>query len=240
MNKYTLYDGDVLVYWSAWAEQESDTETAKLKLDELIGHIIEEVDPYGTKTHRKFFITGKNNFRHDIAKTAVYKGNRKDTEKPRHYQALRNHLMLRYDALVTEGCEADDAIGIYANYYGYDKVIIVSIDKDFEQIPTTIFNPSKWTWKTVEPWEANKNFYKQILMGDRVDNIIGIYGIGPVKAEKILSVCDSEASLYWACVEAYGETALGDVTAEERVLENGRLLYIQRYPGQLWEPPSGS
>jgi hypothetical protein len=119
-------------------------------------------------------------------------------------------------------------------------VVIVSIDKDFEQIPTNIFNPTKWEWKTIDPWTATKNFYKQILMGDRVDNIVGIYGIGPVKADKLLSSCDSEKALYWACVEAYGEDVrkVDDIfTSEERVLENGRLLYIQRYNGELWQPP---
>jgi 5'-3' exonuclease len=240
MNKTILFDADVLAYRCSWAEQESDEETAKLKLDELIGHIVEEVDAYGTSKNRKFFLTGKGNFRHDIAKTAVYKGNRKEQERPKHLSLLREYLMLKYDALVSEGCEADDLIGIHANHFGYDNVVIVSIDKDFEQIPTTIFNPTKWEWKIIDPWTATKNFYKQILTGDRVDNIVGIYGIGPVKADKLLSSCDSEKALYWACVEAYGEDVrkVDDIfTSEERVLENGRLLYIQRYNGELWQPP---
>jgi len=235
--KYLLFDGDVLVYRCAWAEKDSDEETAKLKLDELIGHIVEEVDPWGTKDHRKFFLTGRSNFRDDIAKTAVYKGNRKDTEKPQHFSALREHLIFKYDAIVTQGCEADDAIGIYATYYGYDRSIIISIDKDFEQIPTTIFNPSKWEWKEIDKWTAKKNFYKQILTGDRVDNIIGINGIGPVKAEKLLEGCDSEKALYSACVDAYFHANENLKDAEDRVLENARLLYIQRYPNELWESP---
>ena len=240
--KYLLFDADVLAYRSAWAEKDSDEETAKLKLDELIGHIIEEVDPWGTKSHRKFFLTGRGNFRNDIAKTAVYKGNRKDVEKPAHLDALRNHLIFKYDALVTQGCEADDAIGIYATYYGYDRVVIISVDKDFEQIPTTIFNPTKWEYKTVDSWTATKNFYKQILVGDRVDNILGICGIGPVKAEKLLASCDSEKALYWVCVEEYLKAMLPNdfndvIVAQERVLENARLLRIQRYNGELWQPP---
>ena len=237
MNKYILFDADVLVYRCAWAEQESSEEEAKLKLDELIGNIINEVDPWGTSKNRKFFLTGKGNFRHEIAKTAVYKGNRKEVEKPVHFSALRNYLMLKYDALVTEGCEADDAIGIHANYYGYDNVVIVSIDKDFEQLPTTIFNPSKWEWKTVDTWTATKNFYKQILMGDRVDNIIGLYGIGPAKANAILEGCDSEKALYNSCFLAYLKISDSVDGAEERVLENARLLWIQRYTGEMWQPP---
>jgi len=238
MNKKLLFDGDVLVYRCAWSEQESDEDTAKAKLDELIGQIINEVDPYGSPSDRKFFLTGRGNFRNDIAKTAVYKGNRKATEKPIHFQTLREWLISQYDATVTEGYEADDAIAIMANSFGYDNVVVISIDKDFEQLPTTIFNPSKWEWKTVDLWTATKNFYKQILTGDRVDNIIGLHGIGPVKAEKLLEGCDSEKALYWACVEAYNiAQQIGLDAAQERVLENGRLLWIQRNLNELWETP---
>lgn len=237
MTKYILLDGDVLIYRCAWSEQESDEDQAKLKLDELISNIIQEVDPYGTSKNRKFFLTGRGNFRHAVAKTAVYKGNRKDTEKPKHFNLLREYLIFKYDAIVTEGYEADDAIGIHANYYGYDNVVVVSIDKDFEQLPTTLFNPTKWEWKTVDSWTATKNFYKQILTGDRVDNIIGIMGIGPVKAEKLLAGCGSEKDLYYACVDAYTDVCYPLVNAKERVLENGRLLWIQRNLGEMWEPP---
>lgn len=231
-------DADVLAYRSAWSENTLSEETALLKLDELIGDILQEVDPYGTKSNQKYFLTGRGNFRHDIAKTAVYKGNRKDTEKPIHLAAIRNYLITKYDAHISDGNEADDMIGIYANMHGYGNVVIVSVDKDFEQIPTTIFNPTKWTWKTVEPWGATKNFYKQILTGDRVDNIMGIMGVGPVKAERILEGCDSEKSLFWACVEAYSELdKYDDTLPEDRVVENARLLYIQRNYDELWEPP---
>ena len=52
-------------------------------------------------------------------------------------------------------------------------------------------------------------------MGDRIDNIIGVKGIGCVKAAKLLE--DKTPRQMWeVCVEHLGE---------ERALENGRLLY---------------
>ena len=82
----------------------------------------------------------------------------------------------------------------------------------------------------IEEYEGIVNFYKQILTGDRVDNIVGLKGIGPVKATKILKDCKTEADLYKAVLEAYDND-------EERVLENARLLWIRREPNQIWSPP---
>lgn len=49
------------------------------------------------------YLTGKTNFRNDIAKTAVYKGNRKDKIKPRHLQIVRDYLSMSYDATISAG-----------------------------------------------------------------------------------------------------------------------------------------
>ena len=73
-------------------------------------------------------------------------------------------------------------------------------------------------------------FYSQILTGDAVDNIIGLKGIGPKKAEKSLKGCTTVQELYKVCVDMYDGS-------EERVLENGRLLWLQRLEGQIWEGP---
>jgi 5'-3' exonuclease len=139
-------------------------------------------------------------------------------------------MIMKYDAILSENCEADDMIGIYANRFGYDNVVIVSVDKDFEQIPTTIFNPSKWEWKTVDIWTATKILYKQILTGDAADNIKGLLRVGPVKADKLLEGLTEEKDLYEAVVKAYD----GD---KGRVLENARLLWLRREEGQMWQPP---
>ena len=79
--------------------------------------------------------------------------------------------------------------------------------------------------------EALFNFYKQILTGDRVDNIKGLKGIGDVKAKRILKECKDENEMYLAVLKAYEGNS-------ERVLENGQLLWIRREPNQIWKPPS--
>jgi hypothetical protein len=173
------------------------------------------------------WITGKTNFRFEVATTVPYKGNRKDAPKPRHYDALRKHLM-KLGAKMSENEEADDSVGIASTEGNY---WIVHVDKDLDQLPGWHYNPVKDEEYYVTEFEGLYSFYKQILTGDRVDNIEGIRGIGPVKADKILKDCTTEEELYAACIKAYdGNT--------DRVLENGKLLWLRREPNQMWQPPS--
>ena len=183
----------------------------------------------------ELFITGKGNYRNDIAKTAPYKGNRKDMKKPVHYQAIRNQLV-EMGAVVVDDMEADDAIAIEATKLG-DNCIIVSIDKDLDQIPGHHYNFVKGEEYYVTPEEGLKNFYKQILTGDRVDNIIGIKGCGPVKAEKLISPCKTEKEMFDVCVKAYNDDGQNGV---ERVTENAHLLWLLRHPNQHYQVPSNS
>ena len=65
-----------------------------------------------------------------------------------------------------------------------------------------------------------------LLTGDRIDNIVGIKGIGPVKAGKLLKDCKTEQDLYEAVVKAYDG-------AVDRAHENGGLLWLEREEDQV-------
>ena len=132
-----------------------------------------------------------------------------------------------------EGQEADDAIGIKAYEMNDDEYIIYTIDKDLDMIRGWHYNFVKKDKYFIKEEDTMRIFYKQVLTGDRTDNIVGLKGIGPVKAERILKECVTEEEMYQAVLKAYDNDA-------ERVLENGRLLWIRRKPNQLWEAPSSS
>ena len=224
-----LIDGDVVAYRCAYKSQEDRAEYAAYSagsyLSDLISHLyilIEDEPEY------RVFLTGKGNFRNEYAVTAGYKENRKDKEKPEHLQAIRDYLVSDWEAVVSEDEEADDLIAIAMTEH--PESIIVSIDKDFDQLPGLHYNPNKGQLYTVSPEDATKFLYEQILTGDRADNIIGIKGVGPVKAKKALEDCVTEREMYDVCVEMYGN--------EERVLENGRLLYLRRTKGDIWNAPN--
>jgi 5'-3' exonuclease len=126
--------------------------------------------------------------------------------------------------------EADDAIGIEAYRHEPEETIIVSIDKDLNMIRGNHYNFVREEKYFVTEEQAIRNFYLQILTGDKVDNIIGLAGIGPVKSKKLLADCNTQLEMYEAVLKAYD----GD---EARVLENARLLWILREEKQVWQPP---
>ncbi len=224
-----LIDGDIFAYRAAFSCEDQDVEDALDKVDDLIQWAIYScILEYDVEDYQ-VFLTGKGNFRYDIAVTHEYKGNRKDVEKPQHLEAIRKHMVKNWEAIVSAGEEADDLIGIAATERGKES-IVVSIDKDMLQIPCRHYNPNKKEFTVVSDFDGLKFFYTQILTGDRADNIKGLYGVGPKKAEKMLADCKTEADMYEECLHQYG----GE---EDRVIENARLLWLRREPDQLWEPP---
>lgn len=223
-----LIDADILVYRIGFASEDSSEAIAKARMREFL----EDLLLFNGFEDYTGYISGKNNFRTEIAKTATYKGNRK-APKPRHYDALREYLLKDWEFTLVEGQEADDAIGIRAYELDPEEFSICTIDKDLDMIRGNHYNFVKDLFYDVTEEEALFNFYKQILTGDRVDNIIGLKGIGDVKAKRILEECKDEKEMYLAVLEAYEGN-------EERVLENGQLLWIRRLPNQLWLPPSCS
>uniref|UniRef100_UPI0037504F61 hypothetical protein n=1 Tax=Cypionkella sp. TaxID=2811411 RepID=UPI0037504F61 len=139
-------------------------------------------------------------------------------------------LEKKWGAIVSDGEEADDLIAIAATKYGPDTVV-ASIDKDMLQIPCRHFNFTTTKWTDVSELEGTKFFYKQILTGDRADNIMGIHGIGPKKADTLIEPLNTEEEMWDCVVKMYD----GNV---DRVVENARLLWLRRKEGELWEPPT--
>lgn len=227
-----LIDGDIIAYRAAFSTQDLLPKDAKRKADDLIEYVLGETLMFPDPSDYEVFLTGRTNFRFDIAKSAPYKGNRKAVEKPKHLGVARDHLVNKWGAVVSDGEEADDLIAIAATKYGPDTVV-ASIDKDMLQIPCRHFNFNRREWKEVSEFDGMLFFYTQILTGDAADNIIGLFRFGAVKAAKMLAGCETEDQMWDVVLKAYD----GD---EERVIENARLLWLRRKEGELWQPPTAS
>ena len=224
-----LIDADSLCYAVGFSSNDVEEKIALSRLEQSMTELCMDLDCEDYKG----FLTGKGNFRDSIAVTVPYKGQRASIDKPVHLQALRDHLVNSWGFEVVDGIEADDAVGIAAYAVPEDESIMVHIDKDLNQFRGWHYNYRKKEKYYVSEFEGLTAFYTQILTGDRIDNIVGLKGIGPVKAKRILAECTNENELYEAVLKAYE----GDLP---RVLENAQLLWLQRSLNQTWTPPSSS
>ena len=189
-----LIDGDIVVYRSAASAKDEEQWVAQARADQMLRDILEAT---GADSY-KVFLTGSGNFRREL--TPTYKANRPD-ERPEHWQAVREFLVTQHKAMICEGWEADDQLGIEQDKVG-GTTVICSIDKDLLQVPGKHYNFVKKEFKEVSPYEGLKKLYLQALIGDRSDNIVGVQGIGPVKAKKVLEKCTNESELYQAVLKA--------------------------------------
>jgi hypothetical protein len=221
-----LIDADVVAYRIAFGCQDEPEKIAIAKVSEFLEEL---VFTYTDVEDCEGYLTGKQNYRFDIAKTAPYKGTRV-SEKPKHLGIIRQYMIDAWAFSVQEYQEADDAIGIRAYSLGEEDYVICSIDKDLDNIRGKHYNFVKNEHYTITEEVAIKNFYRQVLTGDRVDNVPGLAGIGPKKADKILKDCSTEEDLYKAVLEAYD----GNV---DLMTEMAQLLWIRRKEGELWQPP---
>jgi hypothetical protein len=216
-----LIDGDIVVYRGAASAEKEEQWVALARADQMIQDILADTgsDSYSV------YLTGTDNFRREIAPS--YKANRPD-ERPAHWQAVREFLVTHHKAEICNGHEADDQLGIQQDKER-GTTVICSIDKDLLQIPGRHYNFVKKTFQEVGIDEGLEHLYLQSLIGDRSDNIIGVAGIGPVKAAQALDGLLPE-EWYDKCRELYND--------DERFHLNMKLLYIWQKPNDIWQPPT--
>lgn len=192
-------------------------------LDEIRSHFsVEQVD-------YSIWLSGPKNFRDKIATTRPYKGNRAETPKPHYYKDTGEYLLEHWGAILTEGIEADDAIGIAAMEaraasHGY---VLVTNDKDLRQIPGHHYNWVTKEFTSVSAKDAKSQLFAQILSGDPTDNIPGLEGIGPATAAKILDGAQSPEEMVDRVVMEYAEKAPGS-DFMPYLKEQWALVYILR------------
>jgi len=218
-----IIDGDVLVYMSIWGS--NTLEEAKTKF----GINLNDVVTSTFSTDYVMAIGGPDNFRIDLY--SEYKGNRKKAKdnRPNWFGDLKSWVVNHYDgAIETDNCEADDIVRVWALEADEACIprVVTSVDKDLDCIAGNHYNPRTRVIYQICEERAERFYWQQILTGDSVDNIPGLFRCGPVKAKKILedSLTHNElmAAVCVAYEEAYGDEGYAYMTA------NGRLIHIWR------------
>jgi DNA polymerase-1 len=225
-----LIDGDIVAYRSASscaptkAKPEREAlEFAIARADECMHRILHATNA----REYKLFIGGGENFRHQIDPS--YKANR-PAEKDIWLEPVRELLVTKWKAHIADGIETDDHLGIEHSADNGQETVICSIDKDLLQIPGKHYNFVKDEWMYVTPLEGWANFYTQLIMGDRSDNIQGFDGKMRITVPKFLqpyvSAIHESCSTPWDMYQVVsGIYELG----EESMLRNAKLLYILRH-----------
>lgn len=219
-----LLDGDLLAYRCAASAERDSEEIALFRLEELIQNILEAVNATAHRT----FIGGKNNFRKILY--PEYKANR-TSPKPIHLTACMDYLKTRWKAEWSYGLEADDMLGIHQT----KDSIVVSIDKDLLQIPGNHYHFVNRELLYIDEKVGHQNFYKQLILGDKSDNIPGFDGLyrqaWPKKFMDMrhdIETMDDKEEMF-----DYVRNILGN---DDNMLLYGQMLYIWRDYLDLWNP----
>lgn len=221
-----LIDGDLISYpVASTCEGYPDAEIAYARAHKTISDILEATQ----SKEYKVFLTGSDNFRKKI--NPEYKANRKTKPLPQYLNALREYLVLEWGAEVTDGIEADDALGIHNSYHLKKKenVIVCSFDKDLDQLEGDHYNWNKGTIYNISELEGIRHFYKQMLIGDRSDNIVGVNRIGPKRAEDLLNHINREDEMIDIVYPLYDNKDRFEMNADCLwILRNEKELYTTR------------
>jgi hypothetical protein len=234
-NKVLLIDADSLLYFAGYQDSEEEAR------ESLVKRLIEMCNEHDTEQFIGFLSSGSH--RYEIAKTKEYKGNRKKSEKPPHYDMLREYATTTLKFEFVEGMEADDLVVYWHYNLGIDN-IICSPDKDvlqnvpgehwdykYRKIPDTE-DVEKGRKVNVSKQDALMFPYKQCIIGDSGDNIPGIPGLGKAKVGKIMAYKDEEGLeelCYKKAIETFVEH-FGNPEGFIKFLEMYRLVYILKTP----------
>jgi DNA polymerase-1 len=227
-----LIDGDVLLYMAIW-----NTEN----LTEAIANLDEKLKNAKEGCFAKdiaIAVGGPNNFREKLYDKYKLTSARQTTRlnKSDWFNDLKDYLCSLEESVLTDGYEADDLIRIWATELTRQNVphVVVSTDKDLDCIVGNHYDPKKDSVYKIEQDYATRFYWKQILTGDGVDNIPGIEGVGPKRADKILNgLCEEEEFKVAVCKAYYDK--YGADEGYNNLLLNGKLIHIWRYYGDYFK-----
>lgn len=222
-NPTVLIDADS-IYYRVCAVISKDkkklTYHMKKDIDRAIKNTMDTILKDTNATASYVAVKGQGNFRKELDPT--YKGHRPELD-PVMKECLNyghKHMVDKYGAVMADNMEADDLVSIW--HYELAETggqsIIAGIDKDLLQIPTWHYNFHKKELQYVDEDYADYLFHVQCLTGDGADNIRGIKGIGPKKAERILH--GVPLGRRWGRVKAaWRKHKAGDPTPSWRLLK---------------------
>lgn len=209
-----LVDGHGLAFRAYYALPELTSPeglptNAVLGFANMLLKVVEELQPDSVGV---IFDAPGPTFRHEAYE--AYKENRQPT--PEDFKAQMPHIrsfarLLGYQVVEKAGVEADDVIAGTARAAAQQgkKVVVLTADKDMLQVlekNVTVLRPLKGV-SSFREW-SEESFWEEYgfgpgsmpdylaLVGDKVDNIPGVKGIGDKSARNLLAKCGTLEEIY--------------------------------------------
>ena len=165
---------------------DNDTYYEGYKINKARNYMKEVFSDLASKTNCDDYIlvtggVGKN-FRYII--NPDYKSNRKKMARPIMLDKVREMAFNEFPVAYIPHLEADDTCRILMEE---DKDnVVISIDKDLRTFVGKIYDSYHDTIRYVTPLQAEANFKRQLLIGDKTDGYSGLPKVGEVTANKLL------------------------------------------------------
>jgi|TARA_B110000211_G_scaffold215159_1_gene257143 5'-3' exonuclease len=214
-----IVDGDVLIYRACNKAIKEELDVRK-----TFDKIYDEVKMNTACDKYSLHISGGGNFRKEIKQDFLkYKGKRR--EKPENYLECRDYVTKNHNPIMVPNYEADDTASVEAYKYIKENQLymLITLDKDWKTIGGLFYNLLYNNLFAVSTVEGIEFFHQQLLTGDAVDNIPGIEGVGPVKANRILKDKNLKDQ-FKAIIKAYKTHYPKDFKARLNVM--GTMLYL--------------
>lgn len=205
-SRVAIIDADSIPHIISYNHRDRDDVDAVLaNVDDFLTSIMKSVQArlyIGVLSYKAVNGIQEQNFRHAVAVTQPYKGNR--GEKPEWYQKwapyMEAHMIEKWGFVrVPYDTEADDLV--VALHQQLAKVegctpILCHNDKDTRQSEGQLYNFRTNLPEFITHEASHYNLFYQVLMGDKTDNIPGLPGCGKVGAEKILTIETADSDNY--------------------------------------------
>jgi 5'-3' exonuclease len=223
-----LIDADSFLSAAAWGREKDAAKEHLLKQIEWVvestfatDYIMGVGDPEGTNFRAMMY----SEYKRSSSRINSVK------KRPEWFGELKTLLIAQPNVVVSIGCETDDLIRMWATQAveAGDPFVVSSIDKDLDCIPGKHYDPRTRELYEVSEDAANSFYWQQILMGDSVDNIPGVPGIGPVKAKKLLAGFNTNEERR-ECVQEIYRGVYKDLW-REYYLANAKMIHMWRYEG---------
>lgn len=186
----------------------------KILADDMIKNILRMTK----SSHYLLALTVGRNFRYEVY--PEYKANRKYSDKPEHFDRIKEYLITDWKAYYINGLEADDIVRACSlKYEGF----IASPDKDILNLKGSHFDYKNFKWVQTNEELANHEFWKDMIIGQPGDNVKGIPGIG--KDNKIFKEGLFKASPEYVLGEYINK--LGEEKGIQEFYKNYQVLKIR-------------